>query len=181
MSTSWGEWFLESISSLEKRLNYILEMKRVRELWLQGELYLLSSDEQNLDLNRRGIIPGGEVDLIGQHPRMIAELKICGSGYYPKTLCGFHISNELAAKDEFTFEDMRSHHSTEGSVFKDFCRLYDADDSYEKYMIIVIPKLCRRDTLGQILEQTIFPGLEFHRHHEYFDIRVFQLPNRSKF
>ena len=179
MSTKWGEWFVDSISSLEERLGYILELRRVRELWLQGELYLLSSDEQCLDLNKTGIINGGEIDLIGESPNMIAELKICGRGYQSKMLTGVSITDEVLAKTEFTFEDMRHHHPKEGSIFKDFCRLKEADSSFEKYMILVIPKLGDRDTLGRLLETAHFPGKEYYRQLEHFDIRVFQLPEQD--
>ncbi|UZE94429.1 hypothetical protein [Alkalimarinus alittae] len=175
MTNKWGDWFVDNISSLEEKLGYILELRRVRELWLQGELYLLSNDEQCFDLNKTGIVPGGEVDIVGDSPKMIAELKVCGRGYHKKMLNGISLTEELSSRTEFTLENMKHHDDKEGSIFKDFCRLDAVDSSYERYMILVIPKLVEQDTLGTILETVKFPGKEFTRKLEYFDIRVFQL------
>lgn len=176
MPTNWGEWFVEKISSMEERLGYVLELRRVRELWLQGELYLLSTDEQCIDVNKRGIVSDGEVDFTGSSPSMIAELKICGRTYNKKMLNGFSLTDNLASKNLFSIADMLSHHKTEGSIFKDFHRLCAADSAYEKYMIIVIPKLGQQDQLGYLLETATFPGKEYSRKLKWFDIRVFHLP-----
>ncbi|MBD3897192.1 hypothetical protein IEI94_15145 [Halomonas sp. ML-15] len=176
MPTEWGKWFVERISELEERLGYILELNQVRELWLQGELYLMSTDDQQLNLNVRDIIAGGSVDFVGESPKMIAELKVCGRGYYSKMLNGFSLTEDVASKKSFSFEDMACHSEAEGSIFKDFCRLFSANSAYEKYMIIVIPKIQGPDRLSEVLEAAKFPGVEVSRRLQWFDVRVFCLP-----
>lgn len=176
MHTNWSEWFVASIAGLENRLGFILELRRVRELWLQGELYLLSTDEQNFRVNEWNKALGGEFDFTGDSPKMIAELKICGRGYMSKVLNGYTLANELMKKSKFTFEDMERHHSSQGSIFKDYCRLRSIGTGYEKYMIMVIPKIGEPDQLGALIEKAEFPGVETSIHLEWFDVRVFKLP-----
>lgn len=177
MTKNWGDWFVEAIASLEDDLNYILELRRVRELWLQGELYLKSSDEQCLSLNERNILLG-EVDFVSKPNdavKMVADLKIGGRGYEPKILNGSGLPESLTSKTEFTLDDMDVYKKSEGSIFKDFCRLRDIKLDCQKYMILVIPKLVEPDRLGELLESAKFPGKEYSRKLQWFDIRVFHL------
>lgn len=147
----WGQWFLDKITLLKEKIEYILEVKTVRELWLQGELYLHTSDEQEMHLNYNAgeLVGSGHIDFYSNKIPLCAELKICGRGYQSKVIDGSIIKDSFPHKkiDNRVVPDLdyilnkysEDKKSKENSILMDVSRLLSIDDAYDKYMVLIIP------------------------------------------
>jgi hypothetical protein len=157
-------------------IDLILDTGRVRESWLQGDLYLAArtSTEPPLPFfycNSSVEGYGGPVDWSywesHQHdarPLMLAEVKVLGGDYDPKVFCGtgFDLRGFLQTKEYIiTPEHSALKHSCLGYLLEDYRRLitYAGGGNPVRMLVLVLDTRCRKRLLGQCLDAVQFEGV----------------------
>ncbi|WP_119395071.1 hypothetical protein [Salinibius halmophilus] len=97
----WSDWFKKSLREIDRdgdgdQLSHILALSSVRELWIQGELYLRSNDVQGLTVNHdfethKSFGDSVKVDLLAEPTSaawapMLCEVKVITNDFQGKVV-----------------------------------------------------------------------------------------------
>lgn len=163
--TAWPALFTDAFASIGPRLERVIDLASCRELWLQAELCLYLRDRgTDISVNQLAIGGGRKVDFSAELPtRMAAELKILGNGYSLKCFDGnarvsrFH-PKEPEGRVRITDEDFAS---ASGYFLHDCARLRQLSGKFERFMLLVIDRRGRQDSLGRALLAAQVSGEEW--------------------
>jgi hypothetical protein len=145
---NWLRFFADTIERIQEPLSIVLGASGCREGWLQGELFR-AGREHDLRVNEFSLGNRQTADVsCGDAPEMLAEIKICGAGYYPK-MQGY-IESDVAR--------MRAV-STPGT---------------RRYMILIIPRSDAKSKLGEYLHSCSFSPQCIEREFPGFHLRMWE-------
>lgn len=144
----WSKWFIDVIAELNGKnkgyaLSHILNVAGVRERWLQGQLYLESTDEMEMDLESSFKNNRTRYDFVSNNEKypMLAELKISAGHHNPKIL-GLkkeYLLKKISNGQFITDKDL-SKVDKKNSLLNDVNRLRNGQDDYTKLLILIIIK-----------------------------------------
>lgn len=149
----WEQFFLDFFNSSAEDIGIVLRASRCRELWLQGELYL-AGWRKGLRVNEFPLGAGETADLCClESPRMVAELKVLGADYAPKTR--FWLDSDVERMSAIP------------------------DAGLERYIILVIPASESRGVLWKHLSSVCYSPHCIERDYANFRLRLWRLDTVS--
>jgi hypothetical protein len=153
---TWPELFRGAIEQLGPRLSLVLDIADCRERWLQAEMYLhLRQFDPAFQVGHVAVGPNSKADFYGESPeRMVAEVKLLGSGYKAKCFAGTGIIPECfsAAKSGARVRVQAEHLAdATGYFLHDVNRLQSLNGDYARFVILVVDQRPPLDRLGRAL------------------------------
>jgi hypothetical protein len=153
---TWPDLFRRAIEHVGPRLSLVLDLADCRERWLQAEMYFyLRRLDPAFEIGRVPIGRNSKADFYGESPtKMIAELKVLGSGYLAKCFDGTgkipecYCSKPVGTRVPVTAEHLDN---AQGYFLHDVNRLRSVPGEYSRLMILVVDRRPPVDRLGQAL------------------------------
>lgn len=185
--SNWFDMFSIVFNNVQQTLPIILKCNSCRELWLQGEMFRFITPydpkfQVNVLIDKRIKDKRIKVDLYGSRfGKMVGELKVYGlSGYYNKNICGTsNIDSFIPERNNGRILIGQSHlkklNMKESSILKDYSRIMEISEQFEKYLILVVHKNGQKDDFGKAISAIKFSGEELTLDFPFFFVRIWKL------